>query len=73
MSFIRLSNRWINPQWIRQIIIHPSKYCIYCENPTPTGFILAGSGFIQSDNNFIEIRKDNQADYDVMEKWMKNQ
>lgn len=72
MSFIRFSNRWINSQWIRQIVIHPNKYCIYCDNPTPTGFILAGSGFLGSDPNLIQIHKEDKADYEVMEKWMNN-
>ena len=72
MPFIRFSNRWINPQWIRQIVIHPTKYCIYCNGNTMGGFMVAGSGLINSNPDIIEIHKENKADYEIMEKWMKS-
>ena len=72
MSFIRFSNQLINVAWIRQIVINPNKYVIHCNTPSYTGFMLAGSGLISSDQSVIIIDKEKDAnDYEVMTKWMK--
>lgn len=71
MSFIRFRNQMINVQHIRKIIIEPTVYRVYCNQPSYYGFILAGSGFLQTDNPIIVIDKEkNKHDYDVLQKWI---
>lgn len=71
MSFIRFRNQMINVQHIRKIVIEPTVYRVYCNQPSYFGFILAGSGFLNSDNHVIVIDKEkHQYDYDVLQKWI---
>ena len=61
----------INVNWIRKIVIEPTIYRVYCNDSSHFGFILAGSGFLQTDNHVIVIDKEkHQYDYDVLQKWI---
>jgi len=71
MSFIRFRNQMINVQWIRKIVIEPTVYRVYCNQPSYYGFILAGSGFLNSENDVIVIDKEkDQYEYDMLRKWI---
>lgn len=71
MSFIRFRNQMINVQHICKIIIEPTIYRVYCNQPHYSGFILAGSGFLNSNTHTIVIDKEkNKHDYDIMQKWI---
>ena len=71
MSFIRFSNRIINPAWIQSIEIMPDAYKIIMSNPHTDGFILFSSGSINTTNKPVWIEKDKQPhDFQVMTKWM---
>lgn len=71
MSFIRFRNQMINVQHIRKIVIEPTVYRVYCNQPSYYGFILAGSGFINSENDVIVIDKEkDQYEYDMLRKWI---
>ena len=71
MSFIRFRNQMINVNWIHKIVIEPTVYRVYCNQPSYYGFILAGSGFIGSDNHVIVIDKEKHThDYEVLQKWI---
>jgi len=71
MTFIRFRNQMINVQYIRKIMIEPTTYRVYYNQPTHFGFILAGSGFLSSENHVIVIDKEkNKHDYDVLQKWI---
>jgi hypothetical protein len=71
MSFIRFRNQMINVQYIRKIVIEPTIYRVYCNQPNYYGFILAGSGFLNSENDVIVIDKEkDQYEYDMLRKWI---
>jgi len=71
MSFIRFTNRVMNPAWIQSIEIMPSAYKIIMSNPHTDGFILFSSGSIHTTNMPIWITKEKEpADYEKMTKWM---
>ena len=71
MSFIRFRNQMINVQYIRKIVIEPTVYRVYCNQPSYFGFILAGSGFLNSENDVIVIDKEkDQYEYDMLRKWI---
>ena len=71
MSFIRFRNQMINVQHIRKIVIEPTIYRVYCNQPSYFGFILAGSGFLNSENDVIVIDKEkDQYEYDMLRKWI---
>jgi hypothetical protein len=71
MSFIRFRNQMINVQYIRKIVIEPTTYRVYCNQPNYYGFILAGSGFLNSENHVIVIDKEkDQYEYDMLRKWI---
>jgi hypothetical protein len=71
MSFIRFRNQMINVNWIRKIVIEPTTYRIHYNDSSHYGFILAGSGFLSSENHVIVIDKEKHThDYDVLQKWI---
>ena len=70
-SFLRLSKICINTNHIRNINILQSKYEIKLSIPNIEGFILFGSGNIDTNYHTIDIyEKENNADYNVIKKWI---
>lgn len=71
MSFIRFRNQMINAQWIRKIVIEPTRYRIYINNTTHDGFMRMGTGALLNDSSIVVIDKEkHQHDYDIMQKWI---
>ena len=71
MSFIRFSNRIINPAWIQSIEIVPNAYKIIMSDPHTDGFILFSSGSISSTNKPVWIQKDKHPDdFQIVTKWI---
>ena len=69
MSFLRLSNRFINKSFIQSVHIMPDKYTIHLRSTGLDGFILFGYGTIQSNNHIIHVEKDTH-DFEVVRKWI---
>ena len=72
MRFIRLSTVLINPTSIQTIRIYPNKYYINLHMEV-SGWMIAGSGGFSSFRHRIEVcKKENEADYDVVTKWLQS-
>ena len=70
-KFLRLSNRIINTSHIEEIKINPDKYTIYLNNKGFTGFMLYSTGFVDSNDNNIDVcKKNNLSDYTVVTSWI---
>jgi len=70
-SFLKLSKICINTNHIRNINIKPSKYEIKLSIPNIEGFILFGSGNIDTNYHTIDIcEKESNEDYNVIKKWI---
>jgi hypothetical protein len=70
-SFLKLSKICINTNHIRNINIKPSNYEIKLSNPNIEGFILTGSGKIDTNYPTINIcEKENNTDYNIVKKWI---
>lgn len=71
MSFIRFSNRIINPAWIQSIEITPTAYKILMSEPSMSGFMIFSSGLVNSVNKPFWIDKEKEpADYQLMTSWI---
>jgi hypothetical protein len=71
MSFIRFSNRIMNPAWIQSIECMPNAYKIIMSNPHTDGWMLFSSGSIHSTNKPLWIDKDKHpSDYQLMTTWI---
>ena len=71
-TFIRLSDRIININMIKTISIHPTQYTIQMiSNGGSNGFMICGSGIINSGNNIINILKEKSPeDYKYLTDWI---
>jgi hypothetical protein len=73
-NFLKLSKICINTNHIRIINILQSKYEIKLSIPNIEGFILAGSGKIDTNYHAIDIcEKENNEDYNIVKNWIKIQ
>jgi hypothetical protein len=71
MSFIRFSNRIVNPAWIQSIEITPAAYKILMSEPHMSGYILFSFGLVDSVNKPLWIDKEKEpADYQLMTTWI---
>ena len=70
-SFLKLSKIIINTNHIRNINILQSKYEINFTIPIIEGFILLGSGNINTNYYTLNVcEKENNEDYNVIKKWI---
>lgn len=72
-TFMRLSDRIININMIKTISIYPTQYTIeMISNSGPDGFIICGSGVINSEkNHYINILKEKSPeDYKYLSHWI---
>jgi len=71
MKFIRLSKCLINPAAIRSISFSDTQYKIAFTSERVKGYILFGSGSMDSSHlEYIIDKKENPSDYRVMESWI---
>lgn len=77
-KFIKLSNKLINTSFINTISIFPKKYLLNINenNISGFGYVLAGTGFFNWNNNYnstIQIcAETNPDDYKIIDEWIKN-
>lgn len=69
-KFLRLSKRVINPIHIQYIAAYEDCYKIYMASVHVDGFLIFGSGFIDSENTYFKVEKTNKDDYDSVTNWM---
>ena len=69
--FLKLSKIIINTNHIRNINILQSKYEIILSTPNISGYVLAGSGKIDTNYYTLNVcEKENNEDYNVIKKWI---
>ena len=69
--FLKLNKLIINTNTIKSIAISNSQYHINFINQNITGFIIYGSGNIESHENSITIcEKNNPQDYKIVSNWI---
>jgi len=69
--FLRLTNFLVNVNQIRLIEITPDKYKISLISSEFKGFMLLGSGNINTDNTNIDIcKKEHIKDYTIVSDWL---
>lgn len=71
MKFIRLSKFLINPNAIRAISFSDTQYTIQFASERLSGYILLGSGHMDSSHLEYTIDKnEHPSDYRIMERWI---
>ena len=73
MSFIKLTSMIINTKYITTILLKPSKYYIYIANHNINGFMLLGSGGLNSGKTEIKVcANKNPVDYKTVSDWIEH-
>jgi len=70
-KFIKLTSMILNTRHINRIIVESNRYYIYINNINIDGFMLFGSGFIDSYNQKITICQTNKPeDHKTITDWI---
>lgn len=71
MNFIKLSRVIINTSKISTVQLIDNRYIIKVASSNTSGFVLAGSGWINSTDTVIHVcQKKDPEDFNVFTKWI---
>jgi hypothetical protein len=69
--FLRIGEIIINPKWISYMSINAQGCKIRIAPMEIDGWWIAGSGSVQSDFKYVEVKKEDQPnEYDKIKKWI---
>ncbi len=69
--FLRIGEIIINPKWISYMSINPEVCKIRIAPMEIDGWWMMGSGSVQSDFKYVEVKKEDQPnEYDKIKKWI---
>ena len=71
-QFLKLTKRIVNINYIERIYIDTSKYYIYTATSPFSGFFIAGSGFVSTNNNenITICQEKDPEDYKTITNWI---
>jgi hypothetical protein len=71
--FLKLTGVIINTKFITQILLKPQKYVFYLNNGKFSGFMLIGSGNINTESLKMDVCEiNNPEDYKIVSDWVTN-
>ncbi len=72
--FLKLTTQFINTRYITLVDLQPGKYKFYINknnDPGLKGWLIYGSGIINSDNTTITVcEKEDPVDYKIVTDWI---
>lgn len=69
--FLRLKSCFVNVNHIRFINIKPDEYDIKIAGDEVKGFLMLGSGTLDTGNTYLKLnKKDDLEDYNTVSEWM---